>query len=182
MSFAAAANQRIQIETSQQHVTRTTIPVTLYAPDGTTEVANWEGNDLLDTTRLGTTAGTYYLKFDAGYADEGSVDVQVWSVPEDVDFGVMSLNGTAKTFTTVAGQNATATFQVTSAGQKIQTETLGQHLRPDSEDQLDPSRWRDRDELVRQHHSVEPDLQHDRHLEDPRRPARSLDWLDQVHR
>lgn len=124
VSFAAAANQRVQIETTQ-NTYADEVPVILYGPDGTTELESWNGNFLLDTTRLGASAGTYYLQLDPEYTDEGGVKVQVWSVPEDADFGAMSLSGTAKTFTTVGGQNASATFQVTSVGQKIQTETSG---------------------------------------------------------
>ena len=182
MSFAAAANQRVQIETSNNTYSNP-IPVTLYGPDGTTVVASWTGDYLLDTTRLGASAGTYYLKFDAAGVDEGSVSVQVWSVPEDIDYGALNLNGTPKTFTTVGGQNASATFQVTTVGQKIQIESSGSTYDPTPEGLPDPSRMaRTDDQLVRQRHADDADLQHDRHLEDPGRPPGPLGRLDQRHR
>ena len=123
VTFAAAANQRVQIETSNSTYSDS-IPVTLYGPDGS-ELASWSGDYLLDTTRLDAGAGTYSLRFDPEYVDAGSVSVQVWSVPEDANGGSMSLNGTPKSFTTVGGQNASVTFPITTVGQKIQIVTSG---------------------------------------------------------
>ncbi len=42
VSFAAAANQRVQIQTSN-NTYPDAIPVTLYEPDGETVVATWDG-------------------------------------------------------------------------------------------------------------------------------------------
>jgi YD repeat-containing protein len=121
LTFDATTGQRVQVETSGSTYPCCGPSVRLYKPDGT-QLWSSSGNTILDTTAL-PADGTYRLFVDPSGASVGSITVKVRSVPADVS-GSLTLGGAAQTVTTVAGQNATLTFDATS-GQRIQLQTSG---------------------------------------------------------
>ncbi|WP_461022372.1 VWD domain-containing protein, partial [Thalassiella azotivora] len=126
LSLDAVAGQRIQLQTSGNTygTSYSTEPVwSLRAPDGSTV---FSGRDAaLVDTRVLPQSGTYRFALDPQGATTGSLAVQVWSVPADLDAGQVLVDGAATIVPVLhRGQNAWTTFEA-AAGQRIQLQTSG---------------------------------------------------------
>ncbi|MET0422369.1 MAG: IPT/TIG domain-containing protein, partial [Actinoplanes sp.] len=126
LTFAGTAGQRVSVQTSDASAVLLCCSVRwgLYRADGTPVGNSKLGNDYLDTTTLPVT-GTYQLRLDPSDSRTGSVTAAAWTVPADLDLGVLPLDGTAKTVTIgTPGQNGYLTFAGT-AGQRVTVQTTG---------------------------------------------------------
>ena len=118
-TFTATANQRVSLNTTNVALTggsHNWVYVAIQKPDGSTLTSS-----LYDTGSTGfidlqtlAAAGTYAISVDPWDSATGSVTITLNDVPADAS-GTMTVGGAALTLTTtVAGQNAIATFNGTA--------------------------------------------------------------------
>jgi YD repeat-containing protein len=122
LTFSGTSGQRISLLGTSSGFTNLTfncdVPLTIKKPDGSTLVANgcMEGGGFVDVTTLAA-SGTYTIALDPAYWETGSVTFTLYDVPADVSTSVTIGGSSATLTTTVAGQNALATFSGTASQQ-----------------------------------------------------------------